>query len=139
MCVVSAWSPIVVGSTERDVIMDIYGDTDDPTTTLKPGKMRTIHLHRRPGIPYFGFGVSCDTIHDLKSLRNSRRVYNAMLQIVIDRYAEDASTDWDSLLPKLFPEARANFKDYRYVYNLSATNVGTASINIFICLRLETR
>lgn len=38
--------------------MDIFCDTDDPVASLKPGKMRTIHLHRRPSMPYFGFGVS---------------------------------------------------------------------------------
>lgn len=37
--------------------MDIYSDAADPVS-LKPGKLKTIRLNRRPGVPYFGFGVS---------------------------------------------------------------------------------
>ncbi|KAI9555855.1 Harmonin [Daphnia sinensis] len=36
--------------------MDIYSDADD-NVPLKPAKLRTIRLHRRPGVPYFGFGI----------------------------------------------------------------------------------
>lgn len=36
--------------------MDIYSDADD-NVPLKPAKLRTIRLNRRPGVPYFGFGI----------------------------------------------------------------------------------
>ncbi|XP_059352087.1 harmonin-like isoform X1 [Daphnia carinata] len=36
--------------------MDIYSDADD-NVPLKPTKLRTIRLNRRPGVPYFGFGI----------------------------------------------------------------------------------
>lgn len=70
--------------------MDIYSDADD-NVPLKPAKLRTIRLNRRPGVPYFGFGVG-DT--------NFPSVFNCCLNLTSNiesndayRYVEGVSMD----------------------------------------------
>nr|CAH0110013.1 unnamed protein product [Daphnia galeata] len=75
--------------------MDIYSDAADPVS-LKTGKLKTIRLNRRPGVPYFGFG---------------QQYYS----LIFSRYVEGVNMDWDSLSPKLYLVAKASCKDYRQV------------------------
>ncbi len=88
--------------------MDIYCDADDPAASLKLSKLRTIRLHRRPGMPYFGFGVS---IYNREFIHNKNKTSYCHCH----RYEEDANMGWDSLSPKSYQAAKASYKDYRQV------------------------
>jgi hypothetical protein len=98
--------------------MDIYSDAADPVC-LKPAKLKTIRLNRRPGVPYFGFGVSNNHVLHLNetiatslfSIDTWKEAKFIIKFKIHSRYVAAANMDWDSLLPKLYLVVKASCKD----------------------------